>query len=246
MSGIIGANNQFGNDFGNPGANMQGIIVSIYDIGCAFGSLTAIFFAEHIGRKRMIIMGGTTMILGTAILASSTTIAQLLVGRIVTGIGNGFNSSNIPPYQSEFAAPEKRGRLLSLQGTVTIIGLCIAYWLDFGMSYLSGPAQWRFPVAFQAFFAVLLVLQMLPLPETPRFLIEKDRIHDGAEVLRRLQGPAADINDPWVVQLRTQIETSIQMESAGGPFKYSELLKGGKIQNFRRICLCLAVNVMQQ
>jgi len=76
----------------------------------------------------MIIAGGTIMIIGTAVLTSSTTVAQLLVGRIVTGIGNGFNSSNIPAYQSEHCDAKTRGMLLSLQGVVTIVGLCIAYW----------------------------------------------------------------------------------------------------------------------
>lgn len=54
------------------------------------------------------------------------------------------------------------------------------------------------------------------------------------------------IDDDEVVFQRRQIETSLELESAGGPFRYSELLKGGKIQNFRRVCLCCAVNVMQQ
>jgi MFS family permease len=243
MSGLIGAQNQFGHDFGNPDANMQGLITSIYDIGCAFGSLLSFFIAESLGRKKMIMMGGTIMIIGTAILASSTTRAQLLVGRVVTGIGNGFNSSNIPAYQSELAQSKNRGRLLSLQGTVTIVGLCIAYWLDFGLSYVSGPAQWRFPIAFQAFFAVCLVIQMMPLPETPRFLIEKNRNTEAAEVIARLKGKGTSLDDPDVVRLRTSIEASIEIESAGGPFRYRELLECGKIQNLRRIILCAAVNI---
>ncbi|GME47149.1 Sugar transporter [Neofusicoccum parvum] len=244
MSGIIGAENQFGKDFNSPDANMQGLIVSIYDIGCAFGSLVSFFFAEKLGRKNMIIAGGSTMIIGTIILTSSTTIAQLLVGRVVTGVGNGFNSSNIPAYQSELAKPKNRGMLLSAQGTVTIVGLCIAYWMDFGLSYVDGPIQWRWPIAFQAFFAICLVLQMLPLPETPRFLIEKDRNAEAADVLARLDNTTID--DVEVVGMVQTIRVSIEKETHGGPFQYKELLQGGPMGNFRRIMLCLAVNVMQQ
>ena len=75
----------------------------------------------------MILAGGTIMIIGTILLGSSNKVAQFLVGRIVTGFGNGINSSNVPMYQSEMAKPEKRGMLLTAQGTVTIVGLCIAY-----------------------------------------------------------------------------------------------------------------------
>jgi MFS family permease len=156
----------------------------------------------------MILAGGTAMIIGTILLGSSTTLAQLLIGRIVTGIGNGFNSSTIPMYQSEMCKPRNRGILLSMQGTVTIIGLCIAYWLDFGLSFAKGPIQWRLPISFQAFFAICLVLQMLPLPETPRYLIEKGHHTAATEVL------AASFIPPWTVEKFGR--TALLMFSAAG------------------------------
>ena len=246
MSGIIGANNQFGHDFGNPDTKLQGTIVSIYDIGCAVGSLFSFVAGERFGRKAMIFSGGSIMIIGTIILASSTTLAQLLVGRIVTGLGNGMNSSNVPAYQSELCGAKNRGRLLSLQGTVTIVGLCIAYWMDYGLSFVSGPVQWRLPIAFQAFFAICLVFQMFSLPETPRYLMLKGHVEEATEVVARLQGKDTPHDDPEVQYLIKQIATGIEIESAGGPFRYRELLQGGKTQNFRRILLCCGVNIMQQ
>jgi len=114
------------------------------------------------------------------------------------------------------------------------------------MSYVNGPAQWRFPISFQAFFATFLVLQIIPLPETPRFLIEKGRLEEAATVIARLKGRDVPLDDPDVVALQTQISTSVEIESAGGPFKYKELFECGRIQNFRRIILCALVNVMQQ
>ena len=89
MSGIIGADNAFGRQFGHPDPNMQGIIVSIYDIGCAAGCLAAFVWGEHFGRKKMLIAGGAIMVIGTILLGSSYRTAQFLVGRIVTGFGNG-------------------------------------------------------------------------------------------------------------------------------------------------------------
>ncbi|EIW74800.1 general substrate transporter [Coniophora puteana RWD-64-598 SS2] len=245
MSGIIGAQNQFGLDFGEPDAATQGLIVAIYDIGCAFGSLLVFFFGEHIGRKRMIMYGAFTMLIGTAILTSSTTRAQLYVGRIVTGIGNGFNSSSIPVYQSETCAGQIRGTLVCLNSTVTIIGLVIAYWLDYGMSFVSGPAQWRLPVGFQAFFALCLLFQAMTLPDSPRWLIAHGRADEGARVLAQLEDRDS-IDHPDVIEKLKEIEVSLAQESAGGPFRYKELLQGGPLGNFRRICLCCGINIMQQ
>jgi MFS family permease len=128
MSGIIGANNRFGRDFNNPDANMQGNITALYDIGCVIGSIICYFIAERQGRRTMLMAGGTIMIIGTIILSSSYSIGQLIAGRIITGIGNGMNSSTAPVYQSECSPAAYRGALLTMQGTVTILGVVIAYW----------------------------------------------------------------------------------------------------------------------
>jgi MFS family permease len=247
MSGLIGANNQFGQTFNNPDSTMQGLLTSIYDIGCAVGCLLSLVIGHKFGRRQMIIAGGSIMIIGTIILGSSYTVPQFLVGRIVTGIGNGINSSTVPAYQSELARPEQRGMLLSAQGTVTILGLCIAYWLDYGLSFVDTPVQWRFPISFQAFFAIFLVLQMIPLPDSPRWLCEQDRSDEAASVLARLQlDQPANESSPEVVHLRHQIESSIEIESAGGPFKYKELWSGGQMGNLRRMILAAVVNIQQQ
>lgn len=128
MSGIIGADNRFGRDFNNPDPAMQGNITALYDIGCVVGSIISYYIGEKLGRRMMLILGGSIMIIGTVILASSYTVAQLIAGRIITGIGNGMNSSTAPVYQSECSPASTRGALLTLQGTVTILGVVIAYW----------------------------------------------------------------------------------------------------------------------
>jgi MFS family permease len=88
MANFIGADNRFGKDFGHPGPNMQGNIVALYDIGCVIGAITTYIVGERLGRRTMLILGGSIMILGTATLASSFSVAQLIVECIVTGIGN--------------------------------------------------------------------------------------------------------------------------------------------------------------
>jgi sugar porter (SP) family MFS transporter len=184
------------------------------------------------------------MIVGTIILASSFTRAQLLVGRVVTGIGNGFNSSSIPVYQSEMARAFNRGQLLTWQAVVTIAGLCIAYWLDYGTSFTNSSLEWRLPMAFQSFFAIWLVLLTTILPETPRWLVSQDRNNEAVDILARLYD--SNINDEFIQEQRAYIEASVAQESAGGPFRIRELFSGGKIGNFRRICITIAVMLMQQ
>ncbi|KAL9052710.1 MAG: hypothetical protein Q9162_005211 [Coniocarpon cinnabarinum] len=226
MSGLIGADNRFGRDFGHPDADMQGNIVALYDIGCVIGSLFVLFVGERTGRRTMIMLGGTTMIIGTIILASSYSIAQLIVGRIVTGFGNGINSSTIPVYQSEASPASMRGVFLTFNGTITIFGLVITCWLDYGTSFYETEVQWRFPPVFQAVFALCLVLQ------------------DAQEVISALRDLPPD--DPEVKTALLDIQAAVEQESRGGPFQWSEIFGWGKIQNFRRILLSIGIEIMQQ
>ena len=69
--------------------------------------------------------------------------------RVITGIGNGMNTATIPVWQSEMSKPENRGKLVNLEGAVVAFGTFIAYWLDFGLSYVDSSVSWRFPVAFK-------------------------------------------------------------------------------------------------
>jgi MFS family permease len=129
MAGIIGvSDNAFGRFFDNPNPNKQGNITALYDIGCVVGSIICYFFGERFGRRTMLMAGGSIMIVGTVMLGSSYSIAQIIAGRVVIGIGNGMNSSTAPVYLTECAPASYRGALLTLQGTVTILGVVIAYW----------------------------------------------------------------------------------------------------------------------
>lgn len=59
-------------------------------------------------------------------------------------------------------------------------------------------------------------------------------------------GKGVGDNDPAVNQLLGEITDALELETAGGPFKYRELLKGGETQNFRRILLCFGILCFQQ
>ncbi|KIW81276.1 hypothetical protein Z517_04301 [Fonsecaea pedrosoi CBS 271.37] len=244
MGGIIGADNKFGVDFNHPDADMQGNITALYDIGCVVGSLITYFIGERLGRRTLLIMGGSIMILGTAVLASSTTIAQLIVGRIVTGVGNGMNSSTAPVFLSECSPASHRGLLNTLQGTVTILGVVIAYWLDYGLSFTSSSIQWRFPLAFQAVFAVFLVLQVIGLPETPRWLVQHDRYEEARSTIAALLGKHED--DEQVTRMVLDIRSVVEEEHKGGPFKLRELFSIDKKQNLRRLLLTISIQAGQQ
>ena len=106
MSGIITApafNAMFKETYDNP--TMQGLVTAIYEIGCLAGAMFILGVGDLLGRRRAIMLGAFIMLLGVIIQITAmhwaTPLAQLIVGRVVMGVGNGINTSTIPTYQGE-------------------------------------------------------------------------------------------------------------------------------------------------
>ena len=99
----------FRKTFNNPDENLEGIFASIYDIGCFFGALVAFFTAERFGRKGSLMWGTWIMVVGTILQTAAFEKVQMILSRIVTGIGNGINTCAVPMWQAESFRSHNRG-----------------------------------------------------------------------------------------------------------------------------------------
>lgn len=63
---------------------------------------------------------------GAVLQTASYSVAQMIVGRVVAGVGNGMNTIAIPIWQAETAKPEDRGKIIVAQMVVNIFGIVIA------------------------------------------------------------------------------------------------------------------------
>lgn len=79
----------------------------------------------------------------------------MMIARFVCGIGTGIETSTVPMYQSELCEAEKRGRLVASEPLFVGLGIEIAYWFDYGMSFTEGSIAWRLPIACQMIFAIV-------------------------------------------------------------------------------------------
>jgi MFS family permease len=157
---------------------MTGLVTAIYDIGCALGAIVAFVFGEKIGRKRSIILANAIVIVGAGIQTASFGYWQMFVSRIIGGVGVGLSTVAVPILQSETLPAHNRGALLVVQSALIIIGVAVASWLCFATLYAQSSLQWRFPVACQILFS-MVVLGLCPfLCETPRWLAGKGRIEE--------------------------------------------------------------------
>jgi len=116
--------------------------------------------------------------------------------------------------------------------------------MDYGTSYSTTSFQWRFPLSFQAVFAVLLVLQIVGLPETPRWLVAHDRYEEAREVTAALGNRPLD--DPVVNATILEIRSGLEEEHKDGPFRTKELFSWGDVQNLRRLLIIISIQMGQQ
>jgi len=224
--------------------NTQAAGVAIYQIGCFLGAVLILFYGESWGRRSSTFWGSWIMIIGTIFQAATYGYGPFVTGRVIGGIGNGMVTSTIPTWQSECARPEKRGILITLSGALISGGIMISYWVDYGFFWLEGSVRWRFPIAFQIFFTLLVIWGLFYLPESPRWLVMKGRLTEARDVTARLLD--LDDGDVQVDMELHNIQEALEVQSTGGGFKMRELLNGGFSQNFQRTSLGMASQFFQQ
>lgn len=226
---------------------VQGAVTSCYELGCFVGALFALFRGEKIGRRPLVIVGSLIIVLGTVISVCAFKehwgMGQFIVGRVITGVGNGLNTATIPVWQSEMSRAENRGRLVNLEGSVVAVGTLVAYWLDFGLSYVNSSVQWRFPVAFQIFFALILFFGILNLPESPRWLLAQGRKAEALHILGALKD--LEPEDDEIVAEATVIQDAVNRFSRS-QVGFKDVMSGGKTQHFQRMVIGASTQFFQQ
>lgn len=96
---------------------------------------------------------------------------------------------------------------------------------------------WRWPIALQGLF-ILIILFALPfLPESPRWLIAHDRVEEAVEVFARLEGSDTPLDHPEVVRQRDDVVESVEEERRIGKATWTEVFTEGKLRNLSRVLL---------
>ena len=179
----------------------KGWLTSILELGAWVGTLYSGFLAEIISRKYAIIVNTAIFILGVIIQCTATTSAghnSILGGRFIVGMGVGSLSMIVPMYVAECSPPELRGLLVGLQQFAIEFGILVSFWIDYGCNYIGGTgrsqsdAAWLVPLALQLAPALVLIVGMIFMPFSPRWLIHHGRENEARKTLATLRNMDVD------------------------------------------------------
>lgn len=205
-------------------STVQGTVIALFVLGAAIGALTAMQFGDVLGRRKTIFYATVTATIGAVLMASSFSLAQLIVARLILGFGSGGYTATIPVWQSEISGAEHRGAFVNWEGIFLGLGIVIALLLDFGLFFVHHDSvSWRFPFAFQITMLVAVMAFIFTLPESPRWLVKKGRVEEASEVLAALNDTSPDEES-----IKSDITIMQQSLAASGS-------RSGSVRNLLRI-----------
>jgi MFS transporter, SP family, galactose:H+ symporter len=177
-------------------------------IGAVAGAVTSGKLSDYLGRKKMIIVNAIIFAVGAVGCTFAHTITFLMIMRVVIGIAIGITSYVVPMYIAEISPARRRGSLVTLNQLMITIGILVSYITDYWLSNDNNPGSWRWMFFVGLFPALILLTGMFFLPETPRWLITRNRWEEGKKVLMRVEDP--DLVEQTLTDLKLDIELTSQ------------------------------------
>ncbi|KAI0593541.1 general substrate transporter [Biscogniauxia sp. FL1348] len=215
-------------------ASTVGIFVSAFATG---------LLSDLLGRKRVIVMACFICVAGILTQYFASTIPHLFGGKVLGSFGFGLGHSLGPVYVAELAPVKLRGVCLALVNTMIVIGQWLSSLVVYSASAsYSDDMQWRIPVITQLIPPAVLLAGSFIMPESPSWLILKDRREEAAKAFRNFNGPKFDVNAAMAIMTAAVLkEREITHES-----KSSSWLDCFRGSNGRRTLIICMVYIAQQ
>ncbi|KAF2442364.1 general substrate transporter [Karstenula rhodostoma CBS 690.94] len=178
------------------------------------GALMALFAGSLVdwrGRKECVFWSAVITMIGGIIQGAAQNIGMFIAGRFIVGFGLGLAQVSTPTLVAETAPVQWRGFALGLYYAFWGVGTLVASGVCYGTQNMSSTWAWRIPSLLQAGPAVLCMIVLLFVPESPRWLISRGRHEEALEVLA-IANTGGDIASPIVQVQFKEIEDTLRWE----------------------------------
>ena len=164
---------------------IQGFLVSSVLIGAVIGAATNGILADIFGRKKIIIATAVIFIVGSVLCGFAPNIYVLILSRILVGLAVGIVNFVVPLYLSEVSPKQLRGTLVSLYQWAITAGILFSYVIN--AAFAQAVYSWRWMLFAGVFPGLVLLVGMMFLSDTPRWLVSKNRDEKAKKVFSKIE-----------------------------------------------------------
>ena len=189
------------------------LVSSGVPLGAIGGALLLGPTNEAVGRKMAIIISLVLYTIGAALEAGAISFGMIVAGRVILGLGVGLEGGTVPVYVAESVARKYRGNLVSLYQFNIALGEVFGYVVAaIFVNVKSG--SWRYMLGSSLVFSTIMLVGMIFMPESPRFLMHKGKVLESLEVWKRIRGLDLQENreEFFIMRHAVQEEVSQQAE----------------------------------
>jgi sugar porter (SP) family MFS transporter len=187
ISGVVPFIREYFDLSGTSGDLKLGWAVSSLGWGAMAGNAIAGVLSNRWGRRRFLIATAAMFLVSSLLAAVATTFTTFVLARIFGGLAVGGAILIAPVYIAEISPADKRGRLVSLNQLMIVIGISASFFSNYFLLGV-GEHNWRWMLGVQTIPAALYLLLLLFVPESPRWLLLKGRDDEALRVLSRIGG----------------------------------------------------------
>jgi SP family myo-inositol transporter-like MFS transporter 13 len=187
----------------------KSLITSATSFFALVASPTGGYLADTLGRRTCILLADVLFIIGALWQAFATSVPSMVLGRSVVGLAVGAASFVTPLYIAELAPRTVRGRLITVNALFITGGQVVAYLI--GWAFAGTGAGWRWMVGLGAAPAIAQAVLMFGMPETPRWLVQREKKDRARAVLVKVYGAG---QDNVVQSILKSVEDEIREERA--------------------------------
>ncbi|KAI4698397.1 hypothetical protein J4E81_005620 [Alternaria sp. BMP 2799] len=209
--------------FNNPQGALLGIMSSAYNLGAICALPLVPYVNDRFGRRWAIFLGSWIMVVGSVVQAFSISAGMYVGARFILGFGIPFCIIAGSSLMGELAYPKERPIMTSLFNALWFVGSLIAAGVSYGTQSLKDDWAWRIPSLLQAGPSLLQIVFIFMIPESPRFLISKDRREEAYATLITYHAEGA-ATSPFAAAEMAQIEHTIRIELEHSKRSWREMI----------------------
>ncbi|KAK0122208.1 hypothetical protein ONS95_010464 [Cadophora gregata] len=191
---------------------LLGMISASYNLGAIFAVPVVPWVAQKVGRRWSIFIGSVFQCVGAVIQGFSQHVGMYIVARMILGFGIVFCLVSGSSMLGELSYPKERPFMTSMFNASWFVGSLIASGIVVETAKISNDWGWRIPSLLQCVPSLVQIVLIFFIPESPRYLISKDRRDEAFEILVKYHAEG-DRESIFVKAEMVQIETTIQLEA---------------------------------